>query len=282
MDIVHADRMEWGENLAAQRAGRMAHKILFEGEESSPDNYLWVMADEGSDYYAPRHRHPWEQVRLCLEGSIPIARNLKIHAGEVGYFPESVHYGPQEGGPDRLTLVLQAGGASGLGYLSADQLRAGRERLRGEGVFEQGVFRRSSGEGKKNEDAYEAIWRCVTGRPLVYAKPQYRTPVVIRPDGFAWRDVPGAPGVRRKFLGSFPGRGLSLEFIALDAGAVHDAGLSSYRRLIFVREGEGQCNAEPYFAQSAIRLESGETATFTAGAATELFVITVPPVRAGT
>jgi len=282
MDIVHADRMEWGENLAAQRAGRMAHKILFEGEESSPDNYLWVMANEGSDYYAPRHRHAWDQVRLCLEGSIPIARDLKIHAGEVGYFPESVHYGPQEGGPDRLTLVLQAGGASGLGYLSADQLRAGRERLRGEGVFEQGVFRRSSGEGKKNEDAYEAIWRCVTGRPLVYAKPQYRTPVVIRPDGFAWRDVPGAPGVRRKFLGSFPGRGLSLEFIALDAGAVHDAGLSSYRRLIFVREGEGQCNAVPYFAQSAIRLESGETATFTAGAATELFVITVPPVRAGT
>jgi len=274
--------MEWGENLAAQRAGRLAHKILFEGEENSPDNFLWVLANEGSDYYSPRHRHPWDQVRLCLEGAIPIARDLKIKAGEVGYFPESVHYGPQEGGPDRLTLVLQMGGASGLGFLSASQVRAGRERLLREGVFEQGVFRRTNGEGRKNEDAYEAIWRCVTGRPLVYPKPQYRVPVVFRPDGFAWRDVPGAPGVRHKFLGSFPGRGLSLEFLALDAGAIHDAGSSRDRRLIFVREGEGQCNAEPYFAQSAIRLEPGETATFTASAATELFVITVTPVRAVT
>ena len=123
VDLVHAGRMAWGENLAAQRAGRMAHKVLFEGAEGSPDNYLWVMANEGSDYYAPRHRHPWDQVRLCLEGAIPIGRDLKIEAGEVGYFPEGVHYGPQEGGPDRVTLVLQIGGASGLGYLSKDQLR---------------------------------------------------------------------------------------------------------------------------------------------------------------
>jgi hypothetical protein len=272
--------MEWGENLAAQRAGRLAHKILFEGEENSPDNFLWVLANEGSDYYSPRHRHPWDQVRLCLEGAIPIARDLKIKAGEVGYFPESVHYGPQEGGPDRLTLVLQLGGASGLGFLSASQVRAGRERLLREGVFEQGVFRRTKGEGKKNEDAYEAIWRCVTGRPLVYPKPQYRTPVVIRPDGFAWREAPGAPDVRRKFLGSFPGRGLSLEFIALDAGATYAAGRSADRRLFFVREGEGRCNDEPFFRQSAIRVEAGEMATFTASAATDLFVITVPQVDA--
>jgi hypothetical protein len=272
--------MEWGENLAAQRAGRLAHKILFEGEEGSPDNFLWALANEGSDYYSPRHRHPWDQVRLCLEGAIPIARDLKIKAGEVGYFPESVHYGPQEGGPDRLTLVLQMGGASGLGFLSASQVRAGRERLLREGAFEQGVFRRTNGEGRKNEDAYEAIWRCVTGRPLVYPKPQYRAPVVLRPDGFEWREIPGAAGVRRKFLGSFPGRGLSLEFFALDAGAGYETGPAADRRLVFVREGEGQCNSQPYFAQSAIRLEPGETATFTASAATELFVITMPLVDA--
>jgi hypothetical protein len=280
MDIVHGGRMEWGENLAAQRAGRLAHKILFEGVENSPDNFLWALANEGSDYYSPRHRHPWDQVRLCLQGAIPMARDLKIRAGEVGYFPESVHYGPQEGGPDRLTLVLQMGGASGLGFLSAGQVRAGRERLLRDGVFDQGVYRRANGEGRKNEDAYEAIWRCVTGQPLIYPRPQYRAPIVMRPDAFAWRDVPGARGVRRKFLGTFPGRGLSLDFIALDAGAVHDAGASRDRQLIFVREGEGRCKAEPYFAQSAIRLEPGETVNFSASTATELFVITVPPVDA--
>src|SRR5215469_12125755 len=143
--IVHASRIDWGGSLTAHRSGRMSHKILFEGEEGSPDNYLFVLANEGSDYYSPRHRHPWDQVRLCLEGSIPISRDLRIEAGEVGYFPEGVPYGPQEGGPDRLTLVLQVGGSSGLGYLSARQMREARAALGAEGVFEGGVFRRISG-----------------------------------------------------------------------------------------------------------------------------------------
>jgi len=121
--------MAWGENLASHRQGGMAHKLLFEGEEGSPDNFVWVLADEGADYYSPRHRHAWDQVRLCLEGSIPISKGLRIDEGEVGYFPEGVTYGPQAGGPDRKTLVLQVGGASGQGYLSARQLREARAAL---------------------------------------------------------------------------------------------------------------------------------------------------------
>ena len=278
MDIVHAGQMEWGENLAAQRAGGMAHKRLFEGEENSPNNYLLVLANEGSDYYSPRHRHAWDQVRFCLEGAIPIARDLKISAGEVGYFPEGVYYGPQEGGPDRIVLLLQMGGASGLGYLSVDQLRAGREQLLAEGVFEQGVFRRKSGDGRKNEDGYEAIWRHVTGRPLSYPQPRYKAPVIMRPDGFRWREIGGAPGVRRRFLGTFPERGVSLDFVAVDAGSSYAAEPSPARRLIFVRDGQGQCEAAPFFAHSAIRLEPGESASFTASTATELFVMTVPMI----
>jgi hypothetical protein len=274
--------MDWGENLAAQRAGRMAHKVLFEGAEGSLDNYLWVMANEGSDYYAPRHRHPWDQVRLCLEGAIPIGRDLKIEAGEVGYFPEGVRYGPQEGGPDRVTLVLQIGGASGLGYLSKEQLRRGREELLEQGVFEQGVFRRTRGEGKKNEDAYEAIWRHVTRRPLVYPQPQYRAPVVMRAQAFPWAAVNGSSGVQRKSLGSFPGRGLSLEFIRLDAGVCFTLPASGQRRLAFVREGEGQSSAGPYFAHTAIRLEPEDSGDFTPTLATQLFLIAVARVRSAT
>jgi hypothetical protein len=279
MDIVHAGQMEWGENLAAQRAGRMAHKVLFEGREGSPDNYLLVLANEGSDYYSPRHRHAWDQVRFCLEGAIPIARDLKIHAGEVGYFPEGVHYGPQEGGPDRVVLLLQFGGASGLGYLSPRQLREGRERLLTQGVFEQGVFRRTSGEGKKNEDAYEAIWRFVTGVPLSYPTPRYRAPIVMRPEGFAWHDVPGATGVCRRSLGLFPERGVSLEFIAMEAGAAHELTISGTRRMLFVCQGSGFCGPETVSAHTAIRVEPGETASLRATTATELFVIEVPQLE---
>ena len=280
MQVVHAARMEWGENLAAQRAGRMAHKILFEGEERSPDNYLLALANEGSDYYSPRHRHPWDQVRMCLQGSIPVGRGLRIAAGEVGYFPEGVHYGPQQGGPDRMTLVLQLGGASGLGYLSAAQLRWGRERLLAEGVFEQGIFRRTSGAGRKNEDAYEAIWRVVTGEPLRYPKPRYRAPLILRPEGFSWRPVAGSPGLRRRFLGVFPERGLSLDCFALEPAAVWATGAAAARRFVFACSGAGECEGAPFSAHSAMRLQPGEAGRLLASEPTELFVITVPPVGA--
>ena len=280
MKIAHASRMEWGGSLTAHRAGRMSHKVLFEGEEGSRDNYLFVLANEGSDYYSPRHRHAWDQVRFCLDGSIPIGRDLKIDAGEIGYFPEGVHYGPQEGGPDRIVLLLQIGGASGLGYLSPAQLEEGRSRLLAEGVFEEGVFRRSSGEGKRNEDAYEAIWRTVTGQPLRYPKPAYRAPIVMRPDGFTWQPDPnasasGVSGVRRKELGIFPARGLSLELKTIERGSRYTLEPSPFRRLLFVLGGEGRLNTEFYEPSTALRLEPNERVDLEASGPTSLFAISV-------
>ena len=275
MQVVHGARMAWGENLAAHRQGGMAHKVLFEGEEGSPDNFVWVLADEGADYYSPRHRHAWDQVRLCLEGSIPIGKDMRLDQGEVGYFPEGVPYGPQEGGPNRKTLVLQVGGASGLGYLSARQLREARAELAGEGVFEGGVFRRIRGEGKANLDAYEALWRHVTGRPIDYPKPRYQAPVLMRPEAFPWRDDPQAAGVRRRPLASFPERGLGLEFLALEPGAGLELAPGAARRLLFVRAGSGLCGGGPYEALTAIRIEPGEAATLEAREASDIFAITL-------
>ena len=281
MDIVHAGLMDWGENLAAHRQGGMAHKVLFEGEEGAPDNYVLVLANESSSYYSPRHRHAWDQVRFCLQGAVPIGGKTEVAAGEIAYFPEGVPYGPQEGGTDRVVLLLQFGGASGLGYLSAAQLRGAREALQAQGHFEKGVFRRTSGDGPKNQDAYEAIWRHVTGRPIVYPKPRYKAPVVIRPDGFAWRET-GQPGVRARALGRFPERGLALDLIAVQAGAGYDAQVCGDLRLVFVREGRGTCQGEAFHRQSAIRLHPGEGASVLAEADTELLVIAAPPLaRAG-
>lgn len=275
LDIIHAADMPWGENLAAHRQGGMAHKVLFEGVEGRADNYALVLANERSDYYSPRHRHAWDQVRFCLEGAVPIGKDRALHAGEVGYFPEGVPYGPQAGGPDRIVLLLQFGGASGLGYLSARQLREARQALASEGVFEGGVFRRTSGDGQKNLDAYEALWRHVTGRPIDYPRSGYDAPVIMRPDSLAWAEAVG-DGVRRKTLGRFPERGLSLDFISLREGTRHKQEASEALRLIFVRSGEGRCGDAPYHAQSVIRLPPGEAAAFVAAAPTELFVITVP------
>jgi len=45
---------------------------------------------------------------------------LFVEGGEIAYFPESAHYGPQEGGDDRIVVLLQFGGASGQGFIGVD------------------------------------------------------------------------------------------------------------------------------------------------------------------
>jgi hypothetical protein len=98
--------------------------------------------------------------------------------GTFGYFPEGAAYGPQSSEGRSATAVLQFGGASGGGYLSRQEVEAGREALRKFGSFDGGVFRRNDdGEGRRNTDAYQAIWehapmrrnaaRIVAGRYLL-------------------------------------------------------------------------------------------------------------------
>ena len=276
MEIVHLDTIQSDDNPLPHRHGGIKLTYLLTGEENTPDNFAWTIGNETSSYYAPRHRHNFDQVRLCLSGRIPIGKNLTVDAGEVGYFPEGVHYGPQEGGPDRLTLVLQAGGASGQGYMSARQLKAGYEALLSEGTFEKGVFHRTSGEGKKNQDSYDAIWQKVFGRPLDYPKPRYKAPIVMQPENFTWTKAENAPGVCRKSLGIFGERGVGLDFYAITPGTDFNMVLSPARQLIFVCRGMGRCAGEPYSRHSAVRLEPGESIMVEADDDTELFVITLP------
>jgi len=277
MDVVDTAAMPWGENLAAQRSGGMAHKRLFEGAEGCPDNYMLVLADESSEYFSPRHRHAWDQVRYCLTGAVPIGKALAVEAGEVAYFPEGAHYGPQEGGPDRIELLLQFGGASGRGYIGADRLKQAREEMAAFGRFERGVFTRSDGRGRKNQDAYEAIWEHVTGEPLVYPEPAYKTPVIARPGSVPWvaTDV---PGVMRKVVAVFPHRGLTVEFVRCEAGSEYGLDTVPALRLGFVTRGGGMLDDVPIMKDAAIRLQPGEAAKLRADAETEVLVISVAPV----
>lgn len=224
MDIIHCAQMPWGESLVAQRGATdgMAHKLLFEGEEDSPDNYMLVMSREPSSYFSPRHRHPWDQVRFCLEGKIPIARGLYIEAGEIGYFPEGAHYGPQEGGTDRIVLLLQFGGASGQGFIGQARLKAARLAMEAEGSFARGVYTVQTPAGPRNADAYEAVWQHEKGSRPSYADPAYKTPVVMRPAALAWKDGEVA-GVQRKVAGVFPHRGLEVTFLQVAKPALSAA-----------------------------------------------------------
>jgi hypothetical protein len=278
MDVVHAAAMPWGESLVAQRGGgEVAHKRLFEGAEGSPDNYMLVMSKEPSSFYSPRHRHPWDQIRFCIEGRIPIAKGLCVEHGEIGYFPESAYYGPQEGGTDRIVVLLQFGGASGQGFIGADRLKQARLALEQQGRFAGGVYVRDTTQGRRNRDAYEAIWLHVTGGKLSYAPPVYRTPIVMRPAALPWLAATEA-GVFVRRIGAFPHRGLSLNAWRVESGAAHQIAPAPLMRLLFVTEGSGSIGAEELHRWTAVRLPRGEGAELRATVCLEVLELCVRPV----
>ncbi len=277
IEVVRTGRMPWGESMVKHRqAGSMRHKRLFDGDEGTPDNYHLAYADELGTYYSPSHRHLWDQVRICTEGAVPIGRTMQVGAGEIAYFPEGVRYGPQEGGPDRRVVVLQFGGTSRNGYLSPEQLERGRTELGEAGRFEGGLFHRTDGDGRAQQDAYEAVWEQVVGAPAVYPAAVVEAPIVLRPGAFPARPVAGADGVRRRRLGIFEPRGLRIDVDELDAGASIDLRCDDGVVLGWVLSGTGDVDGSEVEAETALRCRAGDAGVLRADTPLSVVVIAIP------
>ena len=266
------------EQFSRHREGEIKFCRLLQGEQGTPGNYELSMVRTHGDYFTPRHRHNFDQVRLTLEGSFNYGRGKDTPVGQVVYYPEGAPYGPQNVTGDPLILILQFGGATGDGFLTYDQVAKGYEELAQEGEFREGTFHGTDPDtGKpRNQDGYEAIWERVTGDPVRYVKPRYPEPIPMDPEQYAWIAVPGAEGVARKLLGVFTERALRLELVRLDAGArlrIHDL---PARELHFLLEGAVRLAGEDFGAHDAFRFDPEDSRALEAIEETHLFVIGLP------
>jgi hypothetical protein len=280
MHIVQAQDMPWAERQERHREGSLAFKNLFHGEEGDPNNFRLVLSRNSGEYKSPLHRHNFDQVRYCVRGAASIAPGKSLEEGDVGYFPEGTFYGPQDDkGGDRVTLVFQGGGASGLGYMSAAQLKRGTEELERQGAFSGGRFTRAGESASR--DSYEAIWEHVMGRPIAYPDGRYEDPILVRTSAFSWR--PDGSGVSRRALGCFTERGVRLDSLRIDHGAGCVVAAPGAMALVFVVAGQGALVAPgltgegaAYKDWTAIHLSKDETLRLEAAAPTELLVMTFP------
>ena len=275
MKIVQGDELQWERGLE-YRGGIFHFKRLLEGETTGIDNFQLSLGRPGGGFYSPRHHHNFEQVRFQLEGELDFARDGKMKAGMVGYFPEGMFYGPQSQEPDStpLTIVLQMGGASGSGYLSRKEVKAGMDALSSEGEFKDGVFRRRQDiPGKRNVDGYQAIWEYVNKRPMVYPKPRYSRPFMMNPAHYEWLPVEGAPGLSEKFLGTFTERRSTARMVRLDPGASFEA---QGRSLYFVIDGQGTVGSDVLQRFTTTYLAKGERVRFAATAPVEMLHLGMP------
>ncbi len=113
MRVSEASSAEFGV-VGSMRAGVLEQKFLLTRQDDSPNNYLLNEGRTGTGgWTTPRHRHNFDQIRYIIKGTYPYAKGKSMPEGWVGYFPESVHYGPQDRPEGLEMLTCQFGGASG-------------------------------------------------------------------------------------------------------------------------------------------------------------------------
>ena len=275
MKIIQGDEVPLVRGLE-YRGGMFHSRRLLEGTPGTIDNFQLGIGVSQGDFYSPRHRHNFEQIRVQLDGALSYDRDGTMTAGIVGYFPEGVFYGPQSQKPEEVATaaVLQFGGASGSGYLSNKETRAAMEELNKLGEFKDGVFRRREPfHGKKNADGNQAIWEHHHQRPIAFPKPRYPEPIMMDPKNFAWVPVEGAPGAFEKLLGVFTERRTEASLYKLDPGA----SLTVKGNGVFlVLRGAGKVGDAPLRKLTAFHVALGETVKVTASEETEIMHFGLP------
>jgi hypothetical protein len=252
-----------------------AYRIL-EGEPGA-ENYSLQLVNIEGDFFSPRHRHNFDQIRIQLEGQFDYDKDGCFAPGSVGYFPEGTRYGPQTSSGVTWNLLLQFGGASGSGFTAESEGERAAGELKGRGAFEKGVFTRYKEDGTKvNQDAYEAIWEHIHGRPLVYPKERYERPVFMNSGHFDWVPVSGQPGVRSKPMGVFSELETKIAFFKLAAGSVLPLEDQSF---YFVLSGTGETAGQAVSRHATVQLGRGEPSALSAKTELECVQIRLPRQR---
>jgi len=259
------------------RGGGKQFNTLLVGREGSPGNYRFVLTRQTTSVYTPRHRHNFDQLRLCLSGRINYGPECWIEPGQIAYFPEGTPYGPEESDVERFGVTIQFGGASGAGFLSEAQVHAGMEEMKQFGVFEKGIFRRTDAQPgeRRNQDAFEAVWEHANRRKLEYPQQRYDHPILMKPEHFEWQS--DLPGIARKALGTFSERRLEVEQMRIDAGvAATIVARAGSEQLCFVMSGTGAVNGQELHLHTAFALEGGGRADVHASEEVVLLLIGLP------
>ena len=230
--------------------------LLMGGEPESLENYRYILGRQEGDFSMPRHRHAFEQIRLPLVGDMNLGEQGILHEGEIGYFPEGQTYGPQDDPldtPKQLQLVLQFGGASGLGMAAA----------RGRGP----ASARPEGERRPER------------RDIKLPRPRYKSVIILDPARFNWLPVSGADGVERKYFGSFTERAFWIEQVKIASGAEWTSSTDAGRRLIVALSGEATVDDTKISRLAAMQVEAGEELHVTVAEEMMLYIVGLPPVR---
>jgi hypothetical protein len=116
-------------------------------------------------------------------------------------------------------------------------------------------------------------------RAIKFPRPRYKKVIITDPAQFNWLPVPGAPGVERKYLGSFTERAFWIEMIKIDAGTEWISTSDDARRLIVALSGTATVAGTEIGRLAAIQADAGEKLHVSATEEMLLYIVGLPPVQ---
>jgi hypothetical protein len=236
--VVDINSLQTETHLSIGRPGRITSKSfpLDTGIPHVQMDFKWSSLSK--DYGTPRHKHTFDQIRFQLAG-VRLSDDGNMSAGDCGYFPEGVPYGPQHQEEDEIGLILQFPGPSDLPYFTHEQLNAAREKLIAEGgTFSGGVYTRIFPDGRKiNRDSHQACTEFLIGTEIEFPKPRLGGPVVMRSDNYRWMPDSARPGLDHKHLGTFGERRTGMRLTRFAAHAKVPAHVCDTAEIMYVIDG---------------------------------------------
>jgi hypothetical protein len=267
-------------NAGELRTGKLETKVLAVGKEGALDCYRMSLetAREEGGWLTPRHRHNVDQIRFQIEGEWVFGKGQLLRPGMVSYFPESIHYGPQDRQQGSKTLLCQFGGASRNGFMTPRERRKGYDDLIQKGRFENGAYTWIDEKGQKhNQEAYEAVWEHMHGRKIAYAPPRYDSVVNMYPESYVYVADPEQPGVAFKWVGCFTENLVRIGFIRVEPGATLTIGLHTAPQVFYLWKGAISHNGKVYGPETGFAVEAKEGPIELTGLEqTELYTIQLP------
>lgn len=248
-------------NAGELRTGKLETKVLAIGKEGSLDCYRMSLetAREVGGWLTPRHRHNVDQIRFQIEGEWVFGKDQVLRPGMVSYFPESIHYGPQDRQHGSKTLLCQFGGASRNGFMTPKQRRKGYDDLIKKGKFADGVFTWFDEKGgKHNQDGYEAVWEHMHGRKIQYMPPRYESVINMYPENYEYIEDPTQPGVAFKWLGTFTENQVRVGFIRLEPNATLTIGTHVAPQVYYLWKGAIAYGGKTYGPETGFAAEAKE------------------------
>jgi hypothetical protein len=275
LHVTDTASLEW-EQTVNSRTGNVYRKYIREGEVLPGQSYyirLTKFTSENGPFTAPRHKHDFDQIRVCLKGSQSFGEGFVSTKGCVGYFPSGTSYGP-EYIEDAEALLIQWGPR----FISKADNDAAIGRLRERGEFRDGFYEAVGPDGRlQKTDSITAVWEEVYQRPMQVPPKRYAQMVLMDTNEFSWTRDAASAGFEFKHVAGFGEDDLRIDVVRWAASARLD--LPAERtQLLFVIEGSLTIDGAAHGAGAAAFSDFGSSEVVSATAGTQIYRVNFPVV----